>query len=144
MQRQKIVAISPISLSFLGLLIGQFIAVLDVQIVTASLIVMQASIGAGSDQISWVQSAYLIAETIGIPIGAYLVRAFGFRRSFEVAGSLFVVSSLWVGLASSLEGIVAARCFQGFFGGLILPLAFTFGFSMYRSEQTASVSLILQ
>lgn len=132
-----------LSLCFAGLLIGQFIAVLDVQIVTASLINIQAGIGAASDEISWVQTAYLIAETVGIPIGAFCVKVVGFRRFFEISCSLFILASLAVGLTSSLEGMIIARSAQGFVGGLILPLAFIFGFSMFRAEQVGAISLTL-
>ncbi len=131
------------SLCFAGLLIGQFVVVLDVQIVTASLINIQAGIGAAPDEISWIQTAYLIAETVGMPIGAFCVKVYGFRRFFAIACSLFVLCSLAVGAATSVETMILFRAAQGFVGGLILTLAFIFGFSMFRAEQIGAISLIL-
>ncbi|MGV9007928.1 MAG: MFS transporter, partial [Brevundimonas sp.] len=54
-------------LGFAGMVIGQFMAILDIQIVAASLPQIQAGIGASADEISWIQTAYLIPEVVMIP-----------------------------------------------------------------------------
>ena len=68
-------------LGFGGMVVGYFMAVLDIQIVAASLSQIQAGVGASSDQISWIQTIYLLAEVVIIPLTAYLTRMFGTRRS---------------------------------------------------------------
>ena len=61
--------------AFLAMVFGMFMAILDIQIVSASLSEIQAGLSASSDEISWVQTAYLIAEVIMIPLSGFLARA---------------------------------------------------------------------
>jgi DHA2 family multidrug resistance protein len=68
-------------LGFGAMVIGQFMAILDIQIVAASLPQIQAGVGASADQISWIQTAYLIPEVVMIPLSGYLSRLWGTQRS---------------------------------------------------------------
>ena len=55
---------------------GMFMAILDIQIVSASLTEIQAGLAASSDEITWVQTAYLIAEVVDDPaLGLSVARA---------------------------------------------------------------------
>ena len=58
---------------------GQFMALLDIQIVAASLNSIQAGLNAGPDEIAWVQTAYLMAEIVMIPLAAFLSQALSTR-----------------------------------------------------------------
>lgn len=53
-------------IAFFAMVVGMFMAILDIQIVSASLAEIQAGLSAGSDEIGWVQTSYLIAEVIMI------------------------------------------------------------------------------
>ena len=50
--------------AFLAMVFGMFMAILDIQIVSASLTEIQAGLAASSDEINWVQTAYLTAEVV--------------------------------------------------------------------------------
>ena len=63
------------SIAFLAMVFGMFMAILDIQIVSASLAEIQAGLSASSDEISWVQTSYLIAEVIMIPLSGFLATA---------------------------------------------------------------------
>ena len=65
---------------------GMFMAFLDIQIVSASLTEIQAGLAASSDEISWVQTAYLIAEVVAIPLSGFLSRALGTRMHVRDLG----------------------------------------------------------
>src|SRR5215468_1315227 len=69
-------------ITFLFMVFGMFMAILDIQIVSASLTEIQAGLAASSNEITWVQTAYLIAEVIMIPLSGYLSRAMGTRILF--------------------------------------------------------------
>src|SRR5271156_5476372 len=86
---------------------GQFMALLDIQIVAASLNDLQAGLSAGPDEISWVQTAYLMAELVMIPLAAYLSMALSTRWLFTASAVLFVISSLMCGMAWSIESMTA-------------------------------------
>ena len=58
--------------AFMIMVFGMFMAILDIQIVSASLPDIQAGLGASPDEISWVQTSYLIAEVIMIPLSGFL------------------------------------------------------------------------
>ena len=66
--------------------VGMFMALLDIQIVASSLQDIGGGLSAAQDQISWVQTAYLIAEIIVIPLSGWLTRVFSTRWLFTGFG----------------------------------------------------------
>src|ERR1700758_952362 len=78
---------------------GQFMALLDIQIVAASLNDIQAGLSAGPDEISWVQTAYLMAELVMIPFSAFLAQALSTRWLFALSAGLFTVRRALCGMA---------------------------------------------
>src|SRR5258708_19688719 len=71
-------------IAFLAMSFGMFMAFLDIQIVSASLAEIQAGLAASRDEISWVQTAYLIAEVVAIPLSGFLSRPPGTRMIFPI------------------------------------------------------------
>src|SRR6266436_8458934 len=102
--------------AFLIMVFGMFMAILDIQVVSASLTDIQAGLSASSTEVSWVQTAYLIAEVIGIPLSGFLSRAFGTRLLFAISAACFTVASFLCGFASSVEQMIFWRALQGFLG----------------------------
>ena len=80
-------------LGFAGMVVGQFMAILDIQIVAASLPQIQAGVGASADEISWIQTAYLIPEVVMIPLSGFLSRLWGTQRLFLASCAGFVLMS---------------------------------------------------
>ena len=76
-----------------GATLGAFMAVLNIQIVNASLADIQGAIGAGVDDGGWISTAYLIAEIVVIPLTGWLARVFSLRLYLLVNASLFLVFS---------------------------------------------------
>ncbi|MGL4556764.1 MAG: MFS transporter, partial [Afipia sp.] len=64
-------------IAFLIMVFGMFMSILDIQIVSASLNEIQAGLSASTSEVAWVQTSYLIAEVIAIPLSGFLSRAFG-------------------------------------------------------------------
>jgi len=122
---------------------GQFMALLDIQIVAASLNSIQAGLNAGPDEIAWVQTAYLMAEIVMIPLAAFLSQALSTRWLFTLSAALFTVSSLLCGLAWDIESMIVFRAIQGFTGGAMVPLVFATGFAMFEGPKRAAVPAIL-
>src|SRR6266404_3468464 len=108
---------------------GQFMALLDTQIVAASLNSIQAGLSAGPDEIAWVQTAYLMAEIVMIPLAAFLSQAISTRWLFTLSAVLFTLSSLLCGIAWSIQSMTAFRAIQGFVGGAMVPTVFATGFA---------------
>src|SRR5438128_12374976 len=78
--------------AFLIMVFGMFMSILDIQIVSASLNEIQAGLSASSSEVSWVQTSYLIAEVIAIPLSGFLSRAFGRRLLFAISAFGFTVA----------------------------------------------------
>src|SRR6202046_3769887 len=99
--------------AFLIMVFGMFMSILDIQIVSASLSDIQAGLSASSTEVSWVQTAYLIAEVIAIPLSGFLSRALGTRLLFAISASGFTLASLFCGFTSSIEQMILWRDIQG-------------------------------
>ena len=108
-----------------GATLGAFMAVLNIQIVNASLADIQGAIGAGIDDGGWISTSYLIAEIVVIPLTAWLARIFSLRLYLLVNAALFLVFSVACAFAHNLEQMIVLRAIQGFTGGVLIPLAFT-------------------
>jgi DHA2 family multidrug resistance protein len=122
---------------------GQFMALLDIQVVAASLNDVQAGLAAGPDEISWVQTAYLMAELVMIPFSAFLAQAMSTRWLFALSAALFTLSSVFCGLAWNIESMIFFRVLQGFTGGAMVPTVFAVGFTLFSGKQRALIPAIL-
>jgi MFS transporter, DHA2 family, multidrug resistance protein len=112
-------------LAVIGATLGAFMAVLDIQIVNASLADIQGGLGAGIDDGGWISTSYLIAEIVVIPLSGWLSRVFSIRLYLLTNAFLFLVFSAACALAQDLPQMIALRAVQGFTGGVLIPLAFT-------------------
>jgi DHA2 family multidrug resistance protein len=122
---------------------GQFMALFDIQIVSASLKDVQAGLAAGPDEISWVQTAYLMAELVMIPLSGFLANAMSTRWAFVFSASCFTFFSLMCGLSWNLSSMIAFRALQGFTGGTMVSLVFATAFTIFTGKQRAFVPAIL-
>jgi MFS transporter, DHA2 family, multidrug resistance protein len=118
-------------LAFVVMCFGMFMAILDIQVVSASLSEIQAGISASSDEIPWVQTSYLIAEVIAIPLSGFLSRALGTRILFTVAAAGFTLASVMCGFSSSIDSMIVWRALQGFIGGGMIPTVFATGYLLF-------------
>lgn len=130
-------------LIFAVMAFGQFMALIDIQIVAASLNEVQAGLSAGPDEISWVQTAYLMAELVMIPFAAFLAQAMSTRWLFALSAGLFTLASIACGFAWSIGSMVVFRAIQGFVGGAMVPTVFATGFVLFEGKQRAMVPAIL-
>ncbi len=101
---------------FGAMCIGMFMAILDVQIVATSLPNIQSALKIAPDQMSWVQTAYLIAEVIAIPLTGMLMRILTMRWLFVGAVTVFTVASVGCAASGSFGALVAWRVVQGLAG----------------------------
>jgi len=112
-------------IAVVGATLGSFMAVLNIQIVNASLADIQGAIGAGVDDGGWISTSYLVAEIVVIPLTGWLAQVFSVRRYLIVNAALFVAFSIACAFAQNLNQMIALRAVQGFTGGVLIPVAFT-------------------
>ncbi|POA28295.1 EmrB/QacA family drug resistance transporter [Pseudomonas sp. GW460-R15] len=112
-------------IAVMSVMLGAFMAVLDIQITNASLKDIQGALSATLEEGSWISTSYLVAEIIMIPLTAWLVQLLSARRLAVWVSLGFLASSLLCSMAWSLESMIVFRALQGFTGGALIPLAFT-------------------
>jgi DHA2 family multidrug resistance protein len=116
---------------FAAMCIGMFMAVLDIQVVATSLPTIRTALDISADSMSWVQTAYLIAEVIAIPLTGLLTRALTMRVLFAAAVGVFTIASVGCALSNGFATLIGWRLVQGFSGGMLIPLVFAAVFLLF-------------
>jgi len=127
----------PIWIGFSALCIGMFMAILDIQIVSTSLPEIQEALGIAPAQMSWIQTAYLIAEVITIPLTGKLTRAFGLKYLGIGAIIGFALASLGCAASTGFITLIAFRILQGLAGGCLIPAVFSAVFLLFPERRQA-------
>jgi DHA2 family multidrug resistance protein len=129
--------------AFVALAAGMFMAILDIQIVASSLSEIQAGLSASSSEIAWVQTAYLVAEIVMIPLTGFFGRALSTRYLFAIAAGGFTLMSFLCATATSIGTMIVFRAAQGFIGGAMIPTVFSAAFTAFPKNRQAMVSAIV-
>jgi MFS transporter, DHA2 family, multidrug resistance protein len=128
-------ASATIWISVMATMIGAFMAILNIQITNASLLNIEGGIGTGVDNGSWISTSYLIGEIVVIPLTDYLSRMFSYRNVILSFATLFAAFSVACAFTHDLPSMIAMRGLQGFFGGVLIPMAFTLVFTKLPKPQ---------
>ena len=130
-------------IAFVCMVFGMFMAVLDIQIVASSLQEIQGGLSATRDEINWVQSSYLIAEVIIIPLTGWLTRAFSTRFLFAFSCAGFTLMSLACAMAWNLQSMIIFRALQGLIGGTMIPTVFSVIFRVFPLSMRSAVTVVV-
>ena len=122
-------------LGFTAMCVGLFMAVLDIQVVASALTTIGAAFHIAPARLGWIQTGYLMAEVIAIPLTGILTRALSLRWMFAAATFGFTLASLGCAFAPTLSVLIALRVVQGFCGGMLIPAVFTSIFVMMPKER---------
>jgi MFS transporter, DHA2 family, multidrug resistance protein len=120
---------------FMVMCVGMFIALLDIQIVASSLQDIGGGLSASRDEIAWVQTSYLIAEIIMIPLSGWLTRVFSTRWLFTASAAGFTLTSMLCGMAWNIESMIVFRALQGLLGASMIPTVFTSSFHYFQGQR---------
>ncbi len=118
-------------LGFMLMCLGMFMAILDIQVVATSLPTIQRALAMAPDLMSWIQTAYLIAEIIAIALTGWMTRVLTLRWLFVGAISLFTLASVGCAFSGSFVVLIGFRVLQGFAGGTLIPVVFSAVFLMF-------------
>lgn len=117
--------------------LGMFMAILDVQVVATSLPTIQRALAVPAEQMSWIQTAYLTAEVIAIPLTGFLTRWLSMRWLFVIGVSLFTAASAGCAASGDFAELIALRILQGFSGGVLIPAVFSAVFLLFPMRRQA-------
>ncbi|MBI2719435.1 MAG: DHA2 family efflux MFS transporter permease subunit [Rhizobiales bacterium] len=128
---------------YAAMCLGMFMAILDIQIVVTSLPVIQDALRIGAERMSWVQTSYLIAEVIAIPLTGLLTRIFSLRFLFAGAVAAFTLASIASAASVGFASLIVARVLQGLAGGVLIPLVFSAIFLLFPRgfQQTLATTM---
>ena len=132
-----------VQIGFFAAVLGMFMAILDIQIVASSLNEIQAGVSASPDEIAWVQTAYLVAEVIMIPLASTMARIISTRLMFVISGGGFVLASVGCAMSESIGQLIILRALQGFLGGAMIPLAHAISFTLFPRHQMGKIQALI-
>jgi MFS transporter, DHA2 family, multidrug resistance protein len=111
-------------------------------VVATSLPTIQEALGISKDAMSWIQTAYLIAEVIAIPLTGLFTRVLTLRWLFVTAVSLFTLASIGCAFSENFSVLLAFRIVQGFSGGVLIPAVFSAVFLLFPPRLHAVATTI--
>jgi len=130
-------------IAFIAMVFGMFMAILDIQIVSASLSEIQAGLSASAEEVAWVQTSYLIAEVVMIPLSGILSRAFSTRYLFAASCAGFTLMSFMCSTATDINQMIVYRALQGFIGGGMIPTVFAAAFTIFPREKQPIIAPVI-
>ena len=130
-------------IGFAAMCVGMAMAILDIQVVVTSLPVIEHALNIGADQMSWVQTSYLIAEVIAIPLTGLLMRVFSLRWLLLAALAAFTLASISCAFSTGFVDLLAGRVAQGFAGGILIPIVFSAIFLLFPPGMEQSMATTL-
>ena len=129
--------------TFIAMVFGMFMAILDIQIVSASLAEIQAGLSASADEVAWVQTSYLIAEVVMIPLSGILSRAFSTRYLFAFSCAGFTLMSFMCSTATDINQMIVWRALQGFIGGAMIPTVFASSYAIFPRDKQPIIAPVI-
>lgn len=97
--------------------------IIDTSVANVALPHMQGSLNAGTDEVTWVLTSYLVSNAVVLPMTGWLSRMFGRKRFLMSCIILFTLSSLLCGSAPTLATLILFRVIQGAAGGALIPIS---------------------
>ena len=101
--------------------LATFMEVLDSSIANVALPHIAGSLGASSEESTWVITSYLVSSAIVLPLSGWLSTVIGRKRFYMSCVAIFTASSVLCGLATSLPMLILFRVLQGAGGGGLQP-----------------------
>ncbi len=129
-------------LALFGVMLGAFMAVLDIQITNSSLKDISGALGSSLDEGSWISTSYLVAEIIVIGVSGIMAATFSIKRYLVFSAIGFLIFSVLCAFCDNLQELIICRALQGITGGALIPLAFnTILVVLPKSKQPIGLAL---
>ena len=123
-------------------MLGTFMEVLDTSVVNVALPHIQGSYAAGTEEITWIITSYLVANAVVLPITGWMGSRFGQKRLYLSCLALFTASSCCCGLAPSLGSQILFRVVQGLAGGAMVPMSQAITLEAFPAEEQGMATAV--
>src|SRR5271156_5168980 len=118
--------------------LATFMELLDTSIANVSLPYIAGGLGRSFDEVTWILTTYLVANAVVLPMSAWLSRVFGRKNYYMACVALFTLTSLFCGIAPTLNVMLIARVLQGIGGGGLAPVEQAILVDTFPAAQRAS------
>jgi DHA2 family multidrug resistance protein len=123
-------------------MLGTFMEVLDTSVVNVALPHMKGTYAAGTEEITWIITSYLVANAIILPITGWLGSYFGRKRLYLFCLTTFTLASFACGLAPSLGTQILFRVIQGLSGGAMVPMSQAITMEAFPEEEQGMATAV--
>lgn len=127
------------NISFLAIILGFFMALLDTTVVNITLPKMTEYFNTSMDHISWVVNAYNLATAVILVTASRLADQFGRKKLFISGVVLFTISSLLCGISNSLQALILFRTIQGFAAAFVVTIAMPLSAEIFPPEKRRTI-----
>jgi EmrB/QacA subfamily drug resistance transporter len=121
------------------ILLGVFMAILDTSVVNVAIPKMETELGATTDQIQWVLTAYMLVIGMLVPITGWLTDKFGPKKLFLFSLATFTIGSVLCGAAWNLSSIITFRIIQALGGALMQPVGMAMIYLIFPPNRRGTV-----
>ena len=122
--------------------LASLLEIIDSSIVNVAIPTMMGNLGVTLDEISWVSTGYMIANSIVLPIAAWFGMRLGRKNYFTGAILAFTAASFLCGIAPNLPTLIVFRIFQGLAGGALLPTSQTLIQEQFPREKAGMATAV--
>lgn len=123
--------------------LGMFMAILDNTIVSVTLPQMQKAFNTDFSTITWIATAYFLAQAAVIPIVGYLGDRVGSKLVFLTSLTLFTIGSGLCAIAPTEQALIGFRILQGIGGGALMPVAFAIVYRIFPATERGPVTAVI-
>ncbi len=123
--------------------LGLFMAVLDNTIVSVALPQMADAFHTDISTITWVATAYFLAQAAVIPVTGYLSDRIGTKTVFLSALAVFTIGSGLCAISPTHTALIAFRVLQGVGGGALFPTAFAIIYRVFPPAERGPASAVI-
>ncbi|MBW6410868.1 MFS transporter [Clostridium weizhouense] len=127
------------NISFVAIILGFFMALLDTTVVNISLPKMTEYFNTTMDHISWVVNAYNLATAVILVTASRLSDQFGRKKLFIAGVFLFTISSLLCGISNSLQALILFRTLQGLAAAFVVTVAMPLSIEIFPPEKRKTI-----
>ena len=132
MERKRVILIT------IGVMLSLFMASMEATVIATAMPTIVSQLG-GLESYSWVFAIYMLTSTTTGPIYGKFSDLYGRRPIYMAAIGIFILGSIFCGMAQSMGQLIAARAIQGVGAGGLLPLAFIIVGDIFSLEQRTKV-----
>jgi MFS transporter, DHA2 family, multidrug resistance protein len=126
----------------LTVMLGMFMAIVDLTVVNVALPTIAGNLGCSLDDAAWVATGYILAAVIVMPLNGWLTAYFGRKTFYAGAIAIFTIASFLCGTAHSIVQLTIFRMLQGFGGGVLQPTAQAILFETFGPRRSGSAMAI--